>query len=427
MKKTRHGSGSNPVDAAKSAGLAPITRRQFGKVAAAFGLHAAYTGYALILRDGEVATLDRVVEKALGIEKAAAQNPPKFKLRHGTTMGKTNEEIMKYGLWYFADEVAKRTNGEVQIELVGGGALCGELTCSQRVASKVLDIGTNSSQNGAPTFPYYNVLDYAFLWPSRASIFNFLYSPQSEKMFRKTVRDLYGIEWLFTHVELRNVFMGLKYKDRPLVTKPEDIRGAKLRMTGSQMGRIALTQFGANPVPVAWEETLEGLKSGLIDGQETWTSAAASFGMGPVTSQEVWVEFFAGLGHTYTRTDVLERLPAALREAVREAGFATQQYTQQNNEESLVKNIGIGQLNAPASTVWGKNGVRQSILTPAQRQVWSDMASPDKNPKAWEEWRDKLTKLAKYDAYPDLHKLAREIPADTVATAVKPRRWWKET
>ena len=426
MKKTVHDSRAVREATSQMPQLTPISRRQFGKVAAAFGLHAAYCGWSMILRDGEVPTLDRVVEKALGIQKAAAQNPPKYKLRHGTNLTRNSEEVQKVGIFQFAEEVTKRTSGEVQIEIIAGGALCAELTCPQKVAGKVVDIGTNSSQNAAPTFPYYNVLDYAFLWPSRASLFHFLYSPKSEAAFRKTARELYGMEWLWSHVEVRNVFLGLKYKDKPLVTRPEEIRGAKLRMTGSQMGRIALTQFGANPVPVAWEETLEGLKSGLIDGQETWTTAAAAFGMAPVLSQEIWVEFFPGLSHTYTRTDVLERLPGPHREAVREAGFVAQQWTQKFNEESLRTNVGIGTTPVEGS-IFGKAGLRQSHLTKAQRKVWEDMASVSGNPKAWEEWRDKLTKLAKYDAYPDLYKIAREIPEDTLATAVKPRRWWKET
>ena len=37
-----------------------------------------------------------------------------------------------------------------------------------------------------------------------------------------------------------------------------------------------------NPVPIAWEETLDGLKQGLVDGAETWSSATAFANMGPV-------------------------------------------------------------------------------------------------------------------------------------------------
>jgi hypothetical protein len=178
-------------------------------------------------------------------------------------------------------------------------------------------------------------------------------------------------------------------------------------------------------VPVAWEETLEGLKSGLIDGQETWSSAAASFGMGPVLSQDIGVEFFAGLGHTYMRRDVLNAMSPANREAVLESGFAMQQWTQKQNEDALEKIVGIGE-NPPPGSLWAKQGVRYSKLSRKERQAWEELASPQSNPKPWEEWREKLTKIAGFDPYPELYKLAREIPEDTPATAVKPRRWWKD-
>ncbi len=407
-------------------GLIPIDRRQFGKVAAAVGLHAAFGGWYTTVRDGEVATLERIVSKALAVQKAEAAKPAKHKLRHAFTYSKRTDEIQKQGQWEFAEDIARRTDGEVQIEIVPGGALCGEVNCHQKLMGKVIDIASTSSQNAAPTFPYNNVLDYAFLWPTRASLYYFLYHPRSDKLFRRVVREKYGVEWLWSHAETRNIFLGLKYKDKPPLKKPEEIRGAKLRITGSQMGRIALTQFGTNPVPVAWEETLEGLKSGLIDGQETWSSAAASFGMAPVTAQEIWVEFFAGLGSTYMRREILDAMSPAHREAMLESGYATQQFVQRANEEALEKIVGIVDP-PPPNSIWAKNSIKVSRLTKAEKRVWEELASPQHNPRAWDEWRDKLTKIAGFDAYPELHKLAREIPEDTPVIAIKPRRWWKET
>src|SRR5437870_8385601 len=78
-------------------GLIPIDRRQFGKVAAALGFHAAFGGWYTTLRDGEVPTLERVVARALAIGKAEAAKPAKYKLRCGTSVSKKTEEVMKFG------------------------------------------------------------------------------------------------------------------------------------------------------------------------------------------------------------------------------------------------------------------------------------------------------------------------------------------
>lgn len=40
------------------------------------------------------------------------------------------------------------------------------------------------------------------------------------------------------------------------------------------MARISLELLGANPIPLDWAETYEGLKSGVVDGMENFPSAA---------------------------------------------------------------------------------------------------------------------------------------------------------
>ncbi|MBA5764963.1 TRAP transporter substrate-binding protein DctP, partial [Vibrio sp. 404] len=70
----------------------------------------------------------------------------------------------------------------------------------------------------------------------------------------------HGLKFLFTHAELRGIMMGQNFADKPTVTRIEDIMGTKNRVTGTQLGRIAMEALNLNPVPVAWEETLDGLK-----------------------------------------------------------------------------------------------------------------------------------------------------------------------
>src|SRR5690606_1741109 len=120
---------------------------------------------------------------------------------------------------------------------------------------------------------FYNVLDYAYMFPSRASQYYFLYHPGSQKVLRDPLRKRHGIHFLFSHCELRGIQLGLKWKDRPLVEKVGDMAGTKNRVTGTQLGRIAMNLMNLNPTPIAWEETLDGLKQGLIDGAETWAGA----------------------------------------------------------------------------------------------------------------------------------------------------------
>ena len=83
---------------------------------------------------------------------------------------------------------------------------------------------------------YLNVLDYAFMFPGRASQYYFLYSPESQRILRDPLEKRHGLKFLFSHCELRGIQLGLKYEKEPTVTKLEELFGTKNRVTGTQLG-----------------------------------------------------------------------------------------------------------------------------------------------------------------------------------------------
>ena len=163
--------------------------------------------------------------------------------------------------------------------------ICGQGSCAEKTQQGIVDIYAASTQNSAGAAPYLNVLDYAYMFPTRASQYHFLYSPDSQRILRDPYEKNHGLKFLFSHCELRGIQLGLKWKDKETVTSVEQLAGTKNRVTGTQLGRIAMEALNLNPVPIAWEETLDGLKQGLIDGAETWASAVAYANMSPVVSQ----------------------------------------------------------------------------------------------------------------------------------------------
>src|SRR3546814_5086152 len=102
------------------------------------------------------------------------------------------------------------------------------------------------------------------------------------------------MEMLWGLCEMRQIFTGLKWKDKPRVTSVTQLAGTKNRVTNTQLGRIAMQLMKLNPVPVAWVETLDAMKSGLIDGMETWATAATAFKLTTVTSKYVGLKYIPG-------------------------------------------------------------------------------------------------------------------------------------
>lgn len=400
-----------------------ISRRDFINISGRFGLTSTLLAASGLGAGMTVSSLARAAEEG---QKQRTQVEPKFELRFGASgFNERNLDIQKSGQLFFARDLEERTNGAIRVEFMGSNEVCNQLDCVSKTQQGIVDIFSASTQNSAGGAPYYNVLDFAYMFPSTASMFHFFYDPRSEKLLREPLRQRHNIQFLFTHCDLRGLMMGLKWKDKPLVTKLEDLAGTKNRVTGTQMGRIAMEQLNLNPVPVAWEETLDGLRQGLLDGAETWMAAVAYAGMAPVVSQAVDLRFFAGTEHTAMSQSVFDKLGGELQDQVMESAYCAQIFTQGMNEAGRIQVVGATE-NPDPSTVFAQNNVRVAPLSDEVRAEAEQLCAPEFNPEPWEQWRERLNGWAgDIDIYQEIHDIAREIPRDTAAVNVKPRRWWR--
>ncbi len=353
-------------------------------------------------------------------------NQPRHTLKFGASgFNARNLLIERAGCLEFARDLEERTEGEIRVEFIGDNQICGQLSCVEKTQLGIVDIYAASTQNSAGGAPYLNVLDYAFMFPGRASQYHFLYSPESQRILRDPLEKRHGLKFLFSHCELRGIQLGLAWEDRPTVTKLEELFGTKNRVTGTQLGRIAMQLLNLNPVPVAWEETLDGLKQGLIDGAETWASAVAYANMSPVVSQSVDLGFFCGTEHTSMSAEVFDGMEPHLQDAIMESAYLAQVHVQAANEAALVKTVGFSDPQLPG-TLFVENNVRPAFLPADQIRMAEEMCSPEFNPEPWAQWRERLNNWSGgIDTYTEIHRVAREVPADMKPENVEPRRWWR--
>ncbi len=403
--------------------LENISRRDLFRVAGVYGMSSTLMAAGAF---GGTLTLSELATAAETTYKKRFKKKAKHKLKFGASgFNARNLLIERAGALEFARDLEERTDGEIQIEFIGDNQICGQLSCVKKTQLGIIDIYAASTQNSAGGAPYLNVLDYAYMFPGRASQYHFLYSPESQRILRDPLEKRHGLKFLFSHCELRGIQLGLKHKDKPTITKLEELFGTKNRVTGTQLGRIAMQLLNLNPVPVAWEETLDGLKQGLIDGAETWASAVAYANMSPVVSQSVDLKFFCGTEHTSMSSKVFDKLDDNLQNAVLESSYLAQVHVQAANEAALIKTVGFSDPQLP-DTLFVKHNVRPAFLADDQIKMAEEMCSPEYKPDPWNEWRERLNKWAGgIDTYKEIHRIAREIPKDTLPENVEPRRWWK--
>lgn len=403
--------------------LKGISRRELLRLTKRFGITTTLLAAGGLT--GAV-TFSRLAEAANSTYKKRFKTPAKVTWKFGAAgFNERNLLIERAGCLQFVNDLEERTDGAIRIEFIGSNQICGQLNCVKKTQQGIVDVYAASTQNSAGGAPYLNVLDYAYMFPSRASQYYFLYHPGSQKVLHDPLRKRHGIHFLFSHAELRGIQLGLKWKDKPLVKSVRDLAGTKNRVTGTQLGRIAMNLMNLNPTPIAWEETLDGLKQGLIDGAETWASAVAYANMSPVVSQVVNLAFFCGTEHTAMSAKKFDALPGNLQDAVQESAYLTQVHIQAANEVALVNTVGFSDPQLP-NTIFAKNNVRVAMLDDAARKEAEQMCSPEFQPGPWTKWRERLNGWSGgMDTYKFIYDIAREIPKDTLAENVEPRRWWK--
>ena len=403
--------------------LTGVSRRDFLRVSGQYGITSTLLGLCGLT--GAV-TLSRLAEAANSTYDKRFRTPAKATLKFGAaTINVRVQEIEHSGALRFVQDLEERTDGAVRIEFLGANQICGQLDCVKKALLGIIDIYASSTQNAASGAPYFNVLDYAYMFPSRAAMYYFFYHPKSEALLREPLRKRHKLELLFGHAELRGLMLGKKWKDKPTVKSVTELAGTKNRVTGSQLGRIAMKLMNLNPVPIAWEETLDGLKQGLVDGAETWSSAAVHANMVPVMSQDVQLKFFAGCAGTAMRLQSFEALASELQDAVMESAYVTQLWAQGCNEAGLYQIVGASNPPLPG-TYYARGGIRVAALSDAALKEAEEMCSPRHHPQAWEAWRERLnTWSGGHDTYREIYEIAREIPADRAAVNVEPRRWWR--
>lgn len=400
-----------------------VSRRDFFRVAGTYGLSSTVLAASAL---GVSYSLPQLAQAAEQKHKVRSRKAAKHTLKFGASgFNEKNLLIERAGCLDFVNDIEERTDGEIRVEFIGDNQICGQLNCVKKTQQGIVDMFTASTQNSAGGAPYLNVLDYAYMFPNRASQYHFLYHPGSEKVLREPLRKRHGLHFLFSHCELRGLQMGLGWKDKPLITSIDTLEGTKNRVTGTQLGRIAMNLLGLNPVPIAWSETLDGLKQGLIDGAETWAGAVAYANMSPVISQSVDLRFFCGTEATIMDAKQFDKFSAELQNAVMESAYLTQVKIQAAQEAALSNTVGATTPQLPG-TLFKKHGVRVAHLSDAERSKAEKICSLEFNPEPWAKWRARLDKWSGgQDTYGTIHKIAREVPKDMLAENVAPRRWWK--
>lgn len=202
----------------------------------------------------------------------------------------TNNETAP-SLKHFEQLVESATNGDIDVQIFGNGALGGEVEVAQQaqagvtVQSIMLGSGTQAS-----IFRNYEMITAPFLFPDYQTAWAFFDSPWFADFMKPMVKES-GLRYLGT-LDDGGGFVAFANNKR-LIKTVKDIAGLKIRVEENQAHMAIVKALGGTPISLPWGEVQTGLATGLIDGHFHAPGVNDIFRLYDVTDYTTWT------GHIY--------------------------------------------------------------------------------------------------------------------------------
>src|SRR6478609_668729 len=190
---------------------------------------------------------------------ASAQTKTTLRIGHVTSL----QAIAGQGSSKLKEVAQSLSNGEIEIQIFPNSQLGGELEMVSQVRLGTLDMAMAGSGIVAAIEPTFSITELPFIWKSRDLAWKVLNGPAGDKMF--ALLEPKGIKALSWGVWDMRGFLTVGFD----VTKPDDLKGKKIRVIENPLYVRTIRAYNGNPVPMAWPEVYSALQQKTIDGVET--------------------------------------------------------------------------------------------------------------------------------------------------------------
>ncbi|MGH7265632.1 MAG: TRAP transporter substrate-binding protein [Candidatus Rokuibacteriota bacterium] len=264
----------------------------------------------------------------------------------------------------FRELAEAKGKGDIEVKFFPGGALGTQRQLQEQVQLGSLEIiGTASDMPELE--PKFGVFDFPFLFADRRHVYKVIDGGIGEELNQTVIRNR-GVRVL-SWGELG--FRHFTNAVRP-ITKPEDLKGLKIRVPPNKIRVAAIKAMGAAATPIPWKELYTALQQRVVDGQENPTNAIVSLSMWEVQ------KFVSLSNHVFTPTYLLinerfyQGLPAPVRRAVTQAAAEAQSWQRAENQRR--EGSELQQAKARGMQV---NSAEIAAFLPLAQPVWDEFSA----------------------------------------------------
>lgn len=167
----------------------------------------------------------------------------------------------------FAELVAERTEGRIQILVKSGAVLGSETEVINQMRYGGIDFARVSLAQVADAVPKMNVLQMPYLYQDSEHMWRVLEGQLGDEFLAETRQiDLIGLSWY--DAGARNFYS----TDKP-ITSLADMQGMRVRVQESDTMKDIVEALGATAVPITYADVYSAMERGVVEGAENnWPS-----------------------------------------------------------------------------------------------------------------------------------------------------------
>jgi len=195
-----------------------------------------------------------------GCGKPESGDSPGYTFRLANVLAE--QDVTGYGLNKFAELVAEKSNGRIEIKIYHGGQLGSGVETFEAVKNGHIDMAGDSFANLATITRAFEVFHLPFLFDSRNQMLAAMNSEKIQTVVNDELADV-NLKWFSTFEIGGPREVGTS---KTKIETLEDFEGLKFRASRSPLEIASQEAWGAKGVTVDWPQTPEAVRLGMVDG-----------------------------------------------------------------------------------------------------------------------------------------------------------------
>lgn len=262
-------------------------------------------------------------------EKTSAEGGPKFeKMNWRIGLIAADGHPVTKASRKFAEIVKEKTDGQVTIDVVPGGALGGEVELQDMVSIGSVEMASIGSGLLTTYNAEFNILNMPYLWESQEQMIDFSVSDIGRAMEEK-YRQASGIKILSSNWD-QGIRHTLAKKE---IRKPADFQGVKIRVPQLPAWVDMWKAIGTNPTPIPFPEVYTALQQGVVDAMECplyWIYASSFYEQAKNLILTGHIMYY---NHLMINDELFQSLPDELQQILMDASLEAGEYETQLTRE----------------------------------------------------------------------------------------------